>query len=42
MVPFVDFALEIPIIIMLEDPENRSEGENFYWHMKELEAYKTN
>lgn len=29
MVPFVDFTLEIPTIIMLEDPENRSEGEKF-------------
>lgn len=29
MVLFVDFVLEIFIIIMLEDLENRSEGENF-------------
>lgn len=29
MVLFVDFVLEIFIIIMLEDLENRSEGEKF-------------
>ena len=42
MVPFVDFALEIPIIIMLEDPENRSEGENFLLAYERVRGIQSN